>query len=177
MNKNITSFYDGICQGAQAEGPTKPSLSVRLFSGGIRLLTKICTRCGGTYNAARGCPCRKDRQRHKEYDMTRRNPDAASVYHGREWARLVKMAKARFFGCDVYEFALTGRAVPIRGGSIVHHIVEVEEDMTKAFDISNLALVSRSNHLKIHARYNRGEDDKKRLQAILASATARLAAM
>lgn len=83
---------------------------------------------------------------------------------------MVQICKAQCFGADVYVYAMTGRIMPARNG-LVHHIVEVSEDMELAYDIDNLVYVGSASHKAIHDAYKK---DKEKMQRILREARAKL---
>lgn len=55
----------------------------------------------------------------------------------------------------------------IKYAALVHHIVEVNEDVSKAYDINNLISVCRCCHNDIHVAYHKSDKDKKDMQEML----------
>lgn len=105
------------------------------------------------------CSCRKNR--HKDYDLYRRNKESTAIYHSGCWVKLAQMCKQLCCGLDIYELMTTGRAIP---GELCHHIVEVNDDPGQAYDIDNLVYVSARNHAKIHVIYAQSVEKKRDLQ-------------
>ena len=54
-------------------------------------------------------------------------------------------------------------------GELSHHIITVEEDEEKKYDIDNLIYVSHKTHNFIHSVYARSKEEKKALQKKLFS--------
>ena len=133
------------------------------------MLTKICSRCGKSYPANTRCECSK--LRHKVYDKYQRNQDSADIYHSKQWQTLTKLCKSNCNGIDLYKLMIAGRIV-IPNSGLSHHIVELTEDRSKAYDIDNLIYVGADSHQEIHKIYNESIDAKiklqKRLQTFLA---------
>ena len=67
---------------------------------------------------------------------------------------------------DLYELKNNNKIVP---ADIVHHIIELTEDVSKGLLMSNLIPVSISTHNYIHSVYNKSLKDKKELQERLLS--------
>ena len=114
------------------------------------------------------CSCQK--QRHKDYDRTRRDKEAASFYHSPQWVHLQAAIKARAGGCDEYIKAISGRLVP---ANTVHHIETVKDAPSKRLDINNLILVSPATHRMIHDHYSMGQAERQAMQGRLKDAIAR----
>ncbi|WP_455256638.1 hypothetical protein [Peptoniphilus asaccharolyticus] len=74
------------------------------------------------------------------------------------------MCKSRANGIDLYHYHKTGRIIK---GTLAHHIIEVSDDMSKAFDLHNLFWLSDKSHKEIHAIYNKSLKDKQELQGVL----------
>lgn len=125
------------------------------------MLTKLC-RCGAMIPATES-QCAKCKAKYQiNYDKYyRKNYD---VYHSRQWAKLRKYVLVLFQYVDVYAYYKYGRIVP---ACTVHHIVEVSEDISKAYDVENLIPVSDRSHREIHQRYR--QEDKLAVQRELVS--------
>lgn len=125
------------------------------------MLTKICSKCGKSYPANEQCQCQK--LRHRSYDKYKRNKDSAVVYHSGLWGKLTLMCKARCDGLDMYKLMMTGKpVVPVKG--LCHHIIEITDDASHAYDLDNLFYVGSDSHAVIHTIYKSGEENKKKLQ-------------
>ena len=126
------------------------------------MLKKVCSRCGKKIAITETCSCTKER--HKVYDREYRNKDNAEFYHSKAWKQLTKLCKLKANGLDLYELEVNGKIVK---GSLSHHIDELEEARDRALDITNLIWVSEKTHNYIHSVYNRSEEDKNKLKALL----------
>jgi len=125
------------------------------------MFMRICSKCGKSYPAGERCECQK--QRHKSYDRYERNKDSAEVYHSGLWGKLTLICKARCNGLDMYKLMMTGKpVVPHKG--LCHHIIEIAEDASHAYDLDNLFYVGSDSHAIIHTIYKSGEGNKKALQ-------------
>lgn len=125
------------------------------------MLYKRCGSCGKKIPYDSQCSCVSKRRR--EYNKQRYNYNAKSerFYHSSKWKLVRSRAIIKYYSMDIYEYFTTGRVVE---GKIMHHIVEVKDDFNKADDINNLIYLTDSNHKKIHALYEKGEVEKKKIQ-------------
>lgn len=73
-------------------------------------------------------------------------------------------ALAQSRGVDLWVWHTEGRLQP---GTHVHHIIPLEDMLDRAFDLSNLIVLSAQSHMRIHAFYDMSEDEKEKTQAIL----------
>ncbi|MGP1563023.1 hypothetical protein [Filifactor alocis] len=128
---------------------------------GLKMLKKLCA-CGNKINInQKSCTvCEQKRKEYiKHYDKTqRKNKD---IYHSKMWSRLTKLCKERFNSLDIYVLYEHGE---IRKGTLSHHIIEIDEDRSKAFDLDNLIFLSDRSHAEIHIEYSKGEKEKKLMQ-------------
>ena len=63
----------------------------------------------------------------------------------------------------MYKLMMTGKpVVPHKG--LCHHIIEIAEDASHAYDLDNLFYVGSDSHAIIHTIYKSGEGNKKALQ-------------
>lgn len=126
------------------------------------MLMKICGKCGKKIGINEVCSCTKER--HKIYDREYRNKDNAEFYHSKAWKQLTKLCKLKANGLDLYELEVNGKIVK---GSLSHHIEELEDNIDRALDITNLIWVSERTHNYIHSVYNKSKEDKNKLKALL----------
>lgn len=141
------------------------------------MIYKRCGRCGKRIPAGTTCECvieyrkkkkeyffkkrlelrtkEKDRQRYADYDHNRRNRKAYEFYHSPEWVwiRTVVLDKDGYI--DVYKYMTEGVVVV---ADTVHHVIPLEEDWDKRFDIDNLMSLHHSTHSIVEALY---KNDKK----------------
>ncbi|WP_427112986.1 hypothetical protein [Megasphaera sueciensis] len=126
------------------------------------MLTRICLYCGKQYSEGSTCIC--NHNRHKEYDTYRRNTIGKVVYHSKLWKPIRMQVKQRAAGLDEYAKVIEHHIVK---GTIAHHIIPVEENPQRAFDVHNLIYVSARTHAAIHAAYNKSVQDKVKMQKVL----------
>jgi 5-methylcytosine-specific restriction endonuclease McrA len=90
----------------------------------------------------------------KVYDkFQRKNKD---IYSSARWQRLRDSCIARDSIC-LWSYYKDKKIVQ---GKMVHHIIEVEDNISRAYDISNLIFVSDAAHREIHKLYNNGEKER-----------------
>lgn len=123
------------------------------------MLYKICGRCGKKIAQGSKCSCTK--QRHKTYDKESRNKENASFYHSKAWKSLTALCKLKANGLDMWELIINKRIIK---GTLSHHIEELEENIDRALDITNLIWVSDKTHAYIHKEYNKSPENKRKLQ-------------
>lgn len=120
------------------------------------MLKKLCA-CGASIpiNQAKCKACSsKDQANYDKYH--RKNKD---IYKSRQWVKLTELCKNRFNGIDVYAYYKYNKLV---AGKISHHIIEVSEDMARAFDLDNLIYVSDASHKEIHERYKHDREETQK---------------
>ena len=126
------------------------------------MLTKICPYCGNQYLVGSTCICYHNR--HKEYDTYSRNAVGKVVYHSKLWVPIRIQVKQRAAGLDEYMKVIEHHIVK---EIIAHHIIPVEENPQRAFDVHNLIYVSTRTHASIHAAYNKSLQEKVKMQKVL----------
>ena len=122
------------------------------------MLKTLCIKCNKKINKGEKCKCRN---RNKDYDRFNRNKETKIFYHSKEWSRLTALCKSKCNGLDLYELYENNKIVK---GELSHHIIPVEEDEEKKYDIDNLIYVSHKTHNFIHRIYARSKEEKKALQ-------------
>ena len=122
------------------------------------MLKTLCIKCNKKINKGEKCKCRN---RNKDYDRFNRNKETKMFYHSKEWKRLTDMCKIRCNGLDLFELFENNRIVK---GELSHHIITVEEDEEKKYDIDNLIYVSHKTHNFIHRIYAKADLEKIKLQ-------------
>lgn len=125
---------------------------------------KIC-RCGQRIpqNKKKCDKCKeKDKERVRHYDMyERKNKE---IYQSTEWGKLAEQCKIICNGLDIF---LLFQENKIKKGRVAHHIVEVEEDPARIFDILNLIYLTDKSHAYIHKIYEQGKAQKQQMQQLL----------
>ncbi|MBC1615319.1 HNH endonuclease [Listeria booriae] len=81
-----------------------------------------------------------------------------AIYKTSRWAKTRKAVLAR----DYHLCQECKRRGIIQQGNTVHHIIEVRDDMTKAYDLDNLETVCRSCHNREHPEKGGGKKKPKR---------------
>lgn len=100
-------------------------------------------------------------QRHKTYDLFRRNKKAAEFYHSDAWIKTREVVLNKFNHIDIYAYYIEHKIVP---SNIVHHIDELKDNWNKRLDLNNLIPVSDTSHKAIHKAY---ESNKAETQMLL----------
>jgi bacteriophage protein len=129
---------------------------------GNDMLKTVCIKCNRKLKQGERCSCNSNR--HREYDRFIRDEKSKQFYHSKEWGKLTTLCKSKCNGLDIYELYENNKIVK---GELSHHIVPVEDDAGKKFDIGNLIYVSHKTHNFIHSVYARSKEEKKALQTKL----------
>ncbi|MTV20886.1 HNH endonuclease [Staphylococcus delphini] len=91
------------------------------------------------------------------YKHGRKSYEYDWFYHSRAWKKLREIALDR----DNNLCQMCLRKGEITDATIVHHIVYVDDDFSKALDLENLMSVCHSCHNKIHANDSIKVENKK----------------
>lgn len=110
---------------------------------------KYCDECKATHKE-------DTRQRHKEYNMRRRDTKYEDFYKSIPWERTREYTLDKHKGLDIYDYYINNK---LTYANTVHHIVELKEDWNKRLDLDNLFPLSKRNHKLIHDLYKK---DKKK---------------
>ena len=113
----------------------------------------LCSACTGKQGGRQS--------RHMEYNRFRRDKKAAAFYVSADWRKVRAAALRLYDGMDIYAYYVQHRIMP---ADMVHHIVEIDEDWEKRFEIANLFPLSNSNHGIISALYEKDEVTKRATQ-------------
>jgi predicted nucleic acid-binding Zn ribbon protein len=135
----------------------------------IIILYKSCPKCGKKilYDKKYCDECSikiKDEkvEKNRRYDKNeRKNKD---VYHNARWTKLTSQCKSKFRGIDIYSWYELGR---LEFGDLSHHVVPIDDNSGRQYDITNLIYLNQSNHAYIHGEYNKGIEKKKAMQELL----------
>lgn len=126
------------------------------------MYTKICTKCGMRYTDTR-CPhCESVRQ--KYYDKHHRRQTSKEFYHTSQWQWLTEQCRAACADLDLYQYYIKHATVT---GKLSHHIIPIDDDPSRRYDLSNLIWLSPLSHYIIHKEYDRGPERKAKMQAKL----------
>lgn len=111
---------------------------------------KRCSRCGKRLPPGTACSCIPPMRDHREYDRSRRDKESAKEYHSKRWEIARAAALDADQHMDVYIYFTAGEIVT---ADMVHHIVPLRDDRSRAYDIDNLISLSSSTHNFIESRY------------------------
>ncbi|MCI5643823.1 MAG: hypothetical protein MR285_06925, partial [Peptoniphilus sp.] len=114
----------------------------------IPITDKMCKECASKY--------------HKSYDKYKR--ENHNVYTDSRWAKVKNVCRSRACGIDLWHYYKTGKIIE---GRLAHHIVEVSDDISKAYDVDNLFWLTDKSHQEIHSLYNKNPESKLKTQALL----------
>jgi hypothetical protein len=124
---------------------------------------KLCDKCTVIAKANKT-------ERNRIYDAECRNKESTEIYHSPRWQLLTQQCKSRFKGIDIYEYYVNNN---LTFGSLSHHIIEVNEDKNRVYDIDNLIYLSSPSHKTIHNICDKSAKSKQEMQQLLFSLTDR----
>lgn len=135
------------------------------------MLKKLC-RCGTiiNYNEKYCDKCKEkykelNKENNKIYDTKhRKNKD---VYHSINWDKVRETVKIRDKGMCRCCLKLN----KIEPMYLVHHIIPIEDNKSKAYDTNNLISLCDMCHRLVHKTYNASENDKVKMQEYLKELT------
>ncbi len=121
------------------------------------MLTKLC-KCGKRIKQNKKCckDCLENKPQVKQYHTK----EHRNFYSGARWTKLSKTVRNKYL-IDLYLYHTLGI---MKKAEIVHHIIPVKDDPTKAYDVDNLIPVTQASHHEIEKIYNLGGRRKKDLQ-------------
>jgi len=127
---------------------------------------KIC-RCGKlipyTQKRCEECEAKqveREAQRNREYKMARQDRDIQAIYNSKTWKMMVIIIKNRDNGLCL----LCASEKKIGYYDTIHHIIELKDDITKAFNKDNLITLCESCHQKVHKAYKISKLSKQQMQ-------------
>ena len=112
-----------------------------------------CSLCGRIHQ--RGYLCESKRKRNYEY---KRDREDMGIYKSRSWDKARANILAQYNHICLYSFYKEGKIIK---ATDVHHIVEILDDDTLAYNEDNLISLSKEKHRLIHELY---KEDKKKIQ-------------
>lgn len=129
-------------------------------------LYRKCSICGNKVLANTKCKCeiKRDKHRYIEYAKHRQDKDAQKVYTSGAWEKTKEVCNTRQSGLCLYSYYILDEIKEIE---LFHHIIEVKQDISKAYDVENVIGVTDSAHKLIHSTYLKGEREKKLMQELL----------
>lgn len=124
-------------------------------------LVKICPRCGKIIDRelkyCKECTSRIN----KDYNRYKRDMETQKIYNSKEWEISKSKAEDRDMGLCISCY----HNKTIKYSQLVHHIIELKDDLSKAFDLNNLICLCESCHQKIHKVYK--TKNKVKMQNLL----------
>lgn len=117
---------------------------------------KRCSRCNKRIPEGTTCECakKKNQERYREYDKTRRDAKAKAFYNSKEWESARAAAIDIDDGIDVYLYMTQGI---IEAADMVHHIAPLRDDWDKRADVGNLISLSNRTHGEIEEKYKKNK--------------------
>ena len=80
------------------------------------------------------------------YNKHKRNRERQLFYQSTAWAKARELALKR----DNYLCVECLKEKRVRKADVVHHLVEVKDDFTKALELDNLSSICHMHHNKVH---------------------------
>lgn len=129
-------------------------------------LLRLCNICNKQLEYGKKCKCEidKEKERYKEYSRYRQDKDEQSIYSSDRWNKVKELVHRGQYGIDIVEYYKSGKIIPIE---VCHHIIEVKEDINRAYDVTNLIGLTQANHMIVHSKYKKSNNDKKEIQELL----------
>lgn len=112
-----------------------------------------CSSCGRIHQ--RGYVCESKRKRNYEYKKDRED---TGIYKSRSWDKARANILEQYHHICLYSFYVEGKIIK---ATDVHHIIELNDNSSLAFDEDNLIPLSKEKHRLIHELY---KEDKKKIQ-------------
>lgn len=107
---------------------------------------RICNK-HGIYNSIESAQCPLCKKINNDtYDKTIRKSDRVKIYNSKKWKQVRELALLRDHLMCI-PCAKNGNDVL---ATEVHHIIELAEDITKAYDLENLESICHSCHMQNH---------------------------
>ena len=114
---------------------------------------KITCRHCGIVSRPHECPMKK-----RKYDYTREDK---KIYVSKRYRKVREQVLNDYNNICLFSLAIEGK---IRPAYEVHHIVEIIEDSSKAYDYDNLIPLTEFRHREVHNLYKK---DKANTQELL----------
>ena len=104
-----------------------------------------CSSCGRVHQ--RGYVCEQKRKRNYEYKKDRED---TGIYKSKLWDKARGNILEQYHHICLYSFYVEGKIIK---AECVHHIVEILDDDSLAYDEDNLISLSKEKHRLIHELY------------------------
>lgn len=112
-----------------------------------------CSSCGRVHQ--RGYVCEQKKKRNYEY---KRDREDMGIYKSRSWDKARANILEQYHHMCLYSFYVERKIIK---ATDVHHIIEILDDDSLAYDEDNLISLSKEKHRLIHELY---KEDKKKIQ-------------
>ena len=125
---------------------------------------RVCGRCGKKVEYGKQCDCsiNYNKARYKRYNKVIRNrednKEYGKFYSGKQW-KVMRNAVATKYNGLCLKCLAQGK---INRYNVIHHIVELREDMSKALDLNNLIPLCHGCHNDIHGNYTESKREELR---------------
>lgn len=134
-------------------------------------LKKLCAKChevidqGNTY--CDKCNSKVNSINSKVYNESSRNKESQSFYNNKQWKKLTHVIKQKDNGLCLN--CLNDNKIKYK--DVIHHIIPLTDDKSKALDINNLISLCHTCHNRTHGMYDKNiklkEEEQLRLNNIL----------
>lgn len=122
---------------------------------------KICPRCRNKYqygeSCSNGCYEKQKREGNREYDRTSRKN--SEIYNSTSWKRIRTLCFNKHNYLCLWNYF---KHKKISKAEMIHHIVEIDDDPGRAYDLSNLIPLSDEAHREIHMLYKKDKAGTQR---------------
>lgn len=112
-----------------------------------------CSSCGRVHQ--RGYVCEIKRKRKTDYQNARED---TGIYYSNRWRTIRGQVLEKYNHICLYSFYVEGKIIK---ATDVHHIIELNDNSSLAYEEDNLISLSKEKHRLIHELY---KEDKKKIQ-------------
>lgn len=112
-----------------------------------------CSSCGRIHQ--RGYVCEIKRKRKTDYQNARED---TGIYYSNRWRTIRGQVLEEHNHICLYSFYVEGKIIK---ATDVHHIIELNDNSSLAYEEDNLISLSKEKHRLIHELY---KEDKKKIQ-------------
>lgn len=112
-----------------------------------------CSMCGRIHQ--RGYVCEIKRKRKTDYQNARED---TGIYYSNRWRTIRGQVLEEYNHICLYSFYVEGKIIK---ATDVHHIIELNDNSSLAYEEDNLISLSKEKHRLIHELY---KEDKKKIQ-------------
>ena len=128
-------------------------------------MKKLCSRCRRNLIEVKESLCNECKAKYQAKENKTISVNE-SFYKTNKWTKLSKIVRNKYHNLDLYQLKVNNKIVKSK---VVHHIIPVNDDISKKFDENNLIPLSVATHIFIEQVYKKGEEEKKAMQKLLFS--------